>query len=350
MMNRTLGLLTIAILLYSTASNADVTDSWKTECVGRYQFSVPGDVDVAVDKPTYKGSSSIASYADGQETAFAKLDYYGYLTVISPASENDFDKLKQIISKNREKASQTLLNIHSPYSESSKRSGQRYKPLTFDTPTMFGWDTEGSDPGIFYFRDNKIFSYSPSFVSGYDHETSQIQNAENIKHYNSFLNDFRTRAIFEMPKQEGVCIPYGFIPDDGKQPSDIAVNMRLIDHPDVEIIFEDGAASEDPKMAINLFFDGYSNGERKIETDLWGYRSITMGGQKGSAVLVTITHMNNTKDYGYVAYVKGDANNPSQMFYVIRTASLAKGKPVSKDELKDMAEKIIASVKRRPVQ
>jgi len=81
-----------------------------------------------------------------------------------------------------------------------------------------------------------------------------------------------------------------------------------------------------------------------------GYRFISTGGQKGKVLFVTITRMDDMQDYGYVVYVEGGHATPSQMLYVIRTASRAKGKPVSKDELKDMATQIMASVKRQVVQ
>ena len=364
-MRHSLGLMAIAILIFSTASNAEVTDNWKMECVGRYQVSLPGDIDVAVDKVTEQGDWIDNSYADGQTAVFSKLLYSGHLTVISPALQKDFVKLKQIILKQRDETKQELLGTHSPYSESDKRTANGYKPIRYNTPTMFGWDTTSSDPGIFYFRDNKIFSYSPNFVGGYDSATSQSENAENIKHYNTFLNDFRTRAIFEVPKQEGVCIPYGFIPDDGKQPHEIAVTMRLLDHPDIEVALRDSTNTGytirdgksmytylDPKEAINDLFanSGITNASEKEEVNFPGYHSVEMNGQKGGAVFITITRKDGSKDYGYIAAVQGTADTPGLLLYVIRTASRAKGKPVSKDELKDMAEKIVASVKRHAIQ
>jgi hypothetical protein len=49
--------------------------------------------------------------------------------------------------------------------------------------------------------------------------------------------------------------------------------------------------------------------------------------------------------------VKGDASakedSPTLMLYVIRTAKRAKVEPLSKDQVKDIAERIAASVKRR---
>ena len=99
-------------------------------------------------------------------------------------------------------------------------------------------------------------------------------------------------------------------------------------------------------------YTGVTNNLEKVEPNFPGYHSIQMDGQKGGAVFFTIIREDKSKDYGYIAAVKGDdkAGIPSQLLYVIGTASRAKGKPVNKVELKDMAEKIMASVKKHPVQ
>ena len=90
----------------------------------------------------------------------------------------------------------------------------------------------------------------------------------------------------------------------------------------------------------------YQKFTKLTEADFWGYRSIKMGGQAGKGMFVTIHRYDDSKDYGYIAVTE----SPSQMLYVIRTAARAKGEPVSKDELKDIAEKIMASVKPHAVQ
>ena len=216
-------------------------------------------------------------------------------------------------------------------------------------------------PSLYYLLDKKIFAHS---LTNFDDDE---RRALNKKHFNAFLKGFRLRPLYEIPKQQGVCIPYGFIADDGTTPRNIAVTMRLTDHPDVEIGFQDStyfvptvengklsSGYREPKDAINSFFNnsGVTNNLEKVESNFPGYHSIKMDGQKGGAVFFTIIREDKSKDYGYIAAVKGDdkAGIPSQLLYVIGTASRAKGKPVNKVELKDMAEKIMASVKKHPVQ
>ena len=83
--------------------------------------------------------------------------------------------------------------------------------------------------GAYLFRDKKIYYWS---ANGSD-ETSP----QNLQLLELFKTNFRTRSAFDTPQQNGICIPYGFIADDGKQPRHVAVSMRLKEHPDVTVFF-----------------------------------------------------------------------------------------------------------------
>ena len=355
-MRSTFFIISIIAIFISTACYADASsigelENWKTECVGRYQLSMPGEIEVATNKPSHDGFTDNASFSDGQKAPFSQMRYFGYLDVISPAKEPDVVNLKNILSSNREKAKKELLRSNS---EKEKNLGKLMKPLTYFAPDLFGWDSENYMPGLYYFLDNKIFAHS---LTNYEDDALR---AINKKHFNAFLNGFRSRPLYEIPKQPGVCIPYGFIADDGTAPRNIAVTMRLIDHPDVEIFFLDSlyqlspGEHSDSKQEILLFLDQYASKQKYVDTGFWGTHTIKMSGQKGSGLFFTIARKDDTIDYGYIVSVKGDfsatTDTPAQLLYVIRTASRAKGEPVNKDELKDIAKKIVASVKRHPEQ
>jgi hypothetical protein len=317
-------------------------NSWKAECVGRYQVNLPGTVEVALNSSKhflddsgsnfYRFSDDTIAYFSAGYDVYPMMNQSEALQFIS-SFKNRFDKNKE----QRSKESKTPFDAKIAYW------------LTFHD-VVNNRDAAWVEPGfysLFIFRDGHFFN----FGSNFDKTNNSAKDTEkSIAGVNTILNTFQPRPIYTLPNQPGVCIPYGFIADDGNASSDIAVTMRLIDHPDVEIFFEDGAPTRDPKMAITLFFDGYVNGEKGIKADFLGYRSITMSGQKGKALFVTITRTDDTKDYGYVAYVEGDTAASSKMLYVIRTAARAKGEPASKDELKDMSEKIMASVKPHGVK
>ncbi|MFG5863365.1 T6SS immunity protein Tli4 family protein [Metapseudomonas sp. CR1201] len=44
---------------------------------------------------------------------------------------------------------------------------------------------------------------------------------------------FRTRALYEVPQEPGICFPYGFIADDGKVPFDLRFSLRFTRTPNV---------------------------------------------------------------------------------------------------------------------
>ena len=353
--------LAVIILLESAAhaesSNTNAIKNWKSECIGQYQVSVPGVIEEALDKLTHEWARRFDSYANGEISPFSKLQYAGSSNIIYGVSEADFINYKKTLLINTNKIKQKYLN--SSY-ENQQKWGSEMKDVLYDTSTFFGWGSEDHSPSIYYFLDSKIFSFS--FTNNDGNDKTLLK-----KYFDFVLNGFRLRSLYEIPEQKGICIPYGFIADDGTTPHNIAVTMRLIDHPDVEIGFQDSTYPEttvehgklssgyrEPKDAINSFFNnsGVTNNLEKVEPNFPGYHSIKMDGQKGGAVFFTIIREDKSKDYGYIAAVKGDdkAGIPSQLLYVIGTASRAKGKPVNKVELKDMAEKIMASVKKHPVQ
>ena len=47
------------------------------------------------------------------------------------------------------------------------------------------------------------------------------------------LKRFQTRALYQVPKEPGICIPYGFIPDDGTGHFRTEVSFRYKDRPGV---------------------------------------------------------------------------------------------------------------------
>jgi hypothetical protein len=338
-------------VFYAEAKDIGDIENWKKECVGRYQLSVPEDIEVAMNKPSYDGFTDNARFTDGQKALFSQMRYFGYLDVIAPAKESDVINLKNILSNNREKAKRELLNSNA---EQEKNLGKLMGPITEFSPSLFGWDGENYMPGLYYFIDNKIYAHS---LTNYEDESLRSINK---KHFSAFLNGFRPRALYELPKQPGVCIPYGFIADDGNAPRDIGVTMRLVDHPDVEIFFRDSSYQLSPgehydaDKEITFFLDQYSRKQKYIDRGFFGAHSVKIDGQKGRGNFFSIARADGSMDFGYIASVKGDfsatKDTPAQMLYVIRTAARAKGEPVSTDELKDMAEKILASIKRHPVQ
>jgi hypothetical protein len=60
------------------------------------------------------------------------------------------------------------------------------------------------------------------------------------KDFSAMLAKFRTRAPNEIPTDPGVCIPHGFIPDDGKTVVEFKQSLRFTDAPGVLYTIETG--------------------------------------------------------------------------------------------------------------
>ena len=191
------------------------------------------------------------------------------------------------------------------------------------------------------------------------------------EYYQIILTGLRPRPTFDVPKASGVCLPYIFVKDDGKNPRHIGMTYRLKAHPDITIWLEDaspiivGPHMNPEKFTAKgkaaFFWEQHQQILSGIKS-LWpfgmAFRDTTMAGQKGVKTFVELTREDpaQTKDYGYLVSVRGDPeardDKPDLMLYVIQDSINAtqRGiKPLGKDEFLKMAETIAASVKRREV-
>jgi hypothetical protein len=328
-----------------------ITPDWKTECVGRYQVGVPGEVEVALTIPEklFKPNDVVNEYRfnDSVIAAFSGiLTEYGGVYVTAQQNIKIFENLKETISQQRNHRKQELIE------QGNRSEADAIQIYDSGLPNTYVWIAK-LGAGIYMERNSRIYQQS-----------GWIENQSGLQYAKSFLNHFHPRALYEIPNQPGVCFPYGFIADDGKAPRSVAVTMRLVDHPDVEVFFSDGsgpygytADTNTPEVQLRSFWDGYSRDDliKIIKMDTHYFHDIHIGEQSGKAAIVTITNRNGTTDYGYAAATVADFDRktsaPSQMIYVIRTASraIAKGiQPVSKEQIKDIAEQMMASVKRHP--
>ena len=99
MMKSTLGLfMTVAIFLpipcYAELHSSVEVKNLRTECVGRFQVDVPGDVEVALS--SYKHFfDSIGTgeyrFSDNTNAPFSSYHYYGKLGITSESPKTDFE-------------------------------------------------------------------------------------------------------------------------------------------------------------------------------------------------------------------------------------------------------------------
>lgn len=337
----------------------------KTECVGRYQLSLPAAVDIAVHPLRIPSSEDYSSrdpaFADASVASDSGFSYEGVIYVGAVTSLGYFAKFT---------------------SGHTSPPGKNSRVNFFKNGFKIDWPRGSS---AYLYRESRIYGFESN---GQDNQSLYKSHRE------YFLANFFPRPVFKLPVQQGICFPYGFIKDDGSKPHYVSVAMRLLDHPDVEIVFmEANAQKESPDRLseykgsrghVQNFWSFYEPSQgNKLDGTINHYHDVSLGGFPGKYATATIARPLDSADttgdrenqeqystrikremaegkypldYGYMAYYKGDPNKPGEpdlKLSVIRTASRAikAGKtPVTQEELYEMAKKIAASVKRRPIQ
>jgi hypothetical protein len=357
------------LMAHAAACRADTFREWKTECVGRYQVSVPGQVEFALAIPQAFTDEVPSPYRfnDGSTASHSASP----ILVGQPATHADFDALQKKVEQANKGERENLLQKAKEWTidslkEDSRREAESIIPYPVNMPNTFAWQYQGGIT-IYMHRDGRILMNDVSARKPIPIEQGNTLTAQEMvdislatQRLSRFIATFRSRPLYSLPQPPGLCIPYGFIADDGKGAHDIGVTMRLKDHPDVEIFFEDRTAqdygikqpaSSQERSELSMLWEGEAQDAKRVDLQFPGYHTVWLDGREGTGSFVEITRRDGSKDYGYAAVVNGDfiskRGAPQLMLYVIRTASRAKGAPVGKSGLKDIAYKIVASVKRR---
>jgi hypothetical protein len=382
---RNLSLYLALVSLTGCAQEVSVPNSWKSDCIGRYQLSVPNSFETALSfelKKTQSVSNSetkgdFFKNGDSTDRTVFSVDAAS-LSISHSGDEKDFEAYKRSYFEQRKDESIKKSGIYAP----SPVTGSEMK---IDSSKAFGWSS-ANRLSVFLFKQNRVFA---AHVSKYKKEALGADSKMNY-----FLNNFIERTDFDLPSTKGICVPFGFIKDDGSKYRNVGVAMRLIDHPDVEIFFKDTNATTDSadkapqfkgsRGEVEFFWSYYGPSfGNQLQGTLSHYHDVKLGEYTGKYAFATIARSTDPKeqrykdgesestykarikqeiadgkrplDYGFMAAYKGDPtknDEPDLMLYVIRTASraVAAGKqPVSEEELKLMALQIAASVKRRPI-
>ncbi len=352
---------------------AEVPPDWKTECIGHYQLSLPGEVEVALTtmRKLYKPNDTPDAhlYADGESAPYT--DFNG-MEITAEVPPSEFEALKRLAIADNVKGKEALFQKAKSIDDREERQralseAMQSKPLALKDGNKFGWAFSKGGFELYQFHNGHIFYHeiSPWRKPTPEEEIARgtaarlIDRSFGQAQLDTLLNTFQARKLYELPSTQGTCVPYGFMPDDGKNHRKVVVMMRLKEHPDVEIYFEDDTAPVldpknpglSPRGEISYFLARRNMWRiKEVHLGFPAYREVKLDGREGEYAFAEIRRPDNSKDYGYVAYVKGDGgaavDTPNLMLYVIRTAALAKGTPVSAKELKDIAQKIAASVKR----
>ena len=353
----TLGIFLAIGCLMPILVQADTPPGWRTECVGYYQLSFPGEVEVALTRPDaidVVGGDN--RFTDGSRAPDSSLHIGDPYFVTDLQSTDVFKKFKKKIEIDMARDKKKLI------AKGKGDTAKSIRPYPVSIPNTFGWIYGDYGANIFLQRNQHIYWHTLTITPKKESGTLLVDQ---------FLKQFRARDLFEIPLETGLCIPYGFIlTDDSRKNRSIAVTFRLKAHPDVDIFFEDVSVKipysidsktihDETKKEIEDFWNDSSNirDYKQVVLDKPKFRVIDLAGQPGYATLGTITRRDDDEDFGYVAYAQGnynaeknEKNSQDLMLYVIRTAAHTRGTPMSKNDLLKLAEQIAASVKRRMPQ
>ncbi|WP_176462322.1 T6SS immunity protein Tli4 family protein [Ralstonia solanacearum] len=331
---------------------------WKTDCVGRMQIGLPGEVEVAAfpinDFQNYATGKLGAKLLDGQRIFSSSLSFMGLIAISHPADDAARKRFFQAAEQKKANDAKKLKQRHGI---SVFGYPATLEPLSTAKQKALAWRI-GPNYSV-YIEVEKIGLW---WNVGSSHD--QLPLLE--EYYQTLIEGVSERPLYTEPSEPGVCLPYVFIRDDGKHNRSIDTTYRLREHPDITIWLEDQGASRvdnkrisDHDIAIRRsdnFWVQYYSGERTEIRSVWrdSYKKVKLPAGKGVESFVAMKREDGTEDYGYLLTIRGDPDakedRPDLMMYVIRNAANAKSKgiePVSQEQVLEMGRAVAASIRHR---
>ena len=346
--------LTIGGVISLGAQGIEPALAWQRDCVGRFTLELPGEVDVAMPRLQRflgLGSTNMQYLFPSETTGQTWGDKQAAGSQLESGPSADANVFA---AARTEMDAIYSARIRELRAQSRDDDADEFQHLSTDLPDTHVW-TVGNSKHYLLLRDGRLFSV-------YDDGKDDAFYKPRVSHVASTV---RSRQVFEVPAQPGLCLHYGFLPDDGSLRRDIGITYRLKAHPEIEILFWDRSAYQTPtgykeksdSREVQFFWedDNPVRGKqvRLLSPHVPGmmqFPDVKMGGFTGKRSFVEITRQNGTVDYGYMAFVKGDPSakddKPDLLLYVIRDVSKAKGKPLDRGEVEAIGDHIAASIRR----
>jgi hypothetical protein len=338
--NRLVGVILGTWLTYSLILPAMASEH--RECVGRFELTLPGNVEAATTKFIF-GRSYVEhsiEFHDGQPAPLSSFFSDGDFQIGRGISKSDYQRIMSDVRAGLKKS-----DDYEPVSD--VLTGRE------DTVAFMG-----SRFGEFYLYRGDVFVsfHTASSSASLGEDVASKVHARLM----ATLSGMKLRGVGEIPQAAGDCLPYVFVRKEKNDARKIGVTFQLESHPDVTILIIDDTSRAKASLTSrqkNEFMWKYSGlgTQVKLDHDPLPFHTIELDGRQGVSSFGTITRDDGTTDFGYLATVQGDPNDsvdaPDLTLLVQRTSRYAKGNPpVSKDELKKLAKEIAASIRRRPVQ
>lgn len=237
------------------------------ECLGRLTFNVEGAFKWSLSANTNTPKDQMPTVSREIRSSDEKLEYdeYLYALIFPGATQEQLDEdyqdaveeqiyLKQDLTERiqlHERILQELIHAdpskrdrnitqeeHDQYIVERKQEiaeekeeletfGNASHPMDFGMPDRKGYAQGRYLQG--YLLSQGVYY---RFVMG-DNSNDHRTTAEREAWFSAFMKRFQPRKLYEIPKERGVCFPYGFIPDDGKASFHTAAGIRFDDRPNV---------------------------------------------------------------------------------------------------------------------
>lgn len=249
-------MLAYSLLLVAGTSWAEPT---RQECLGRWTFQVDEDIEWATFPSEAVGelsragggghafSDKVSGRGEAGSYIYGSDDAVLYVSDITTREEFDMAAnyvrgsgrlgqkyLREQIVIDKRIVKSLIEQGYSPDSEAVRRVESDIEEAEKDIPLAHVYDLDLGIPDahilgsehipfdVFLWRNQRVYYFALS---------PKPENA--MQEVKDLLSRFRTRELYEVPKEPGVCFPYGFIADDGKSSHDFKFSFRFTRTPNV---------------------------------------------------------------------------------------------------------------------
>lgn len=242
----------------------------RQECLGRLVFNVADNLQWGITKPQFAGlfyGFDQGVHAGGE---YAVLHNGIGVTVLGsiPASEldhsirireaekgnalrqvkNELETQNDVVISLRENSNkedpvgvnaaiEDLLIEIKANEELIQAINESWHPYDLGLPDSRGY-IAGSTFYAYLWRDQKLYEFS------YGQAVDGPDMAVRKPIFDKLVKEFRVRKLYEIPTERGICLPYGFVPDDGTWTYDIHISIRYADQPGVIYAFGTSTVGE----------------------------------------------------------------------------------------------------------
>ncbi len=269
--------------LFTAAFSEGIFDQGDQLLIGNMKLAVFGPLDsdgigqIMRKAPVARMRSLEDSIREGREYVANTRKY----NTSDDRAKHDADSMARGV----ERQEKTLLKMQKQYKNfdagvvgsvgfSSLESGSRIDAPVESTIGIYIQDTEY----VYFFESERTLSAT----------MSQEQHKQEVL---SFLKRFRTRRANEIPTELGICIPYGFVADDGSTQSELKYTFRWPDAPGVLYSIQTGdVQSRDLKFppliaatraSVGLLGSAAEEGMKSFVNKRIGPRPYKIGGLTG---------------------------------------------------------------------